>query len=371
MPAGVVRRQGLVAVTAALLAAGLAGCGASSGSGDKAGGASASDWSSHAALVAAAKKEGALSVLTSFTEPSYTAIKDGFEAKYPFLEGHVKITEETGDDETRILLELQSGQNDTDVLHMNFDQYDDFLPYVDKHDLLALTDGGVLDITPEMINPDHPNTLAVGSGIAAITYNKKQLSEDQLPDTWEDLLAPQFKGRKFLIDIEPTNMGVLGSVWGEDKLREYATALGAQKPIFVRGDTASITLLAAGEYSLHAFSNYHSAFRVQQESPDTVGIKVLEPVPVRLTQIESIRKGAAHPAAAALFLEYTASPEVQKILDENEPRQSSIYSPESSLHDLISGKETAVAGWKEFKNEDQWAALISEAWGFPSAEIEK
>ncbi len=367
------RRTRTVAVAAAFAIAcstALAGCGGESDGGD-AQAAATEDWTSHEALVEAAKKEGSVNILTSFTEPSYTEMQAGFEARYPFLKGKVNITEETGEDESRILLEIQAGQNDADVLHLNFDLYDDFLPLLDGVDLLALIKSGVLDMPEEMINPDQPNTMSAGSGISAITYNKKLMKEEDLPDTWEDLLQPQFKGRKFLIDIEPTNMAALGGLWGEEKLRTFAEDIGKQDPIFVRGDTVSITALAAGEYKLHAFSNYHSAFRAQQESPDTVGIKIIEPVPVRLLQIEAIRKGAEHRAAATLFLEYTASPEAQAILDKDEPKQSSLFAAGSSLHQLTEGKEQAIVGWKEFKKTEGWAEIIGKAWGFPSAELEK
>lgn len=355
------------AVCAALV---LAGCGGPAESSASSGDGSAT-WSSRDALLAAAEKEGSLKVLTSFTEPSFSAMLKGFETKYPFLKGKVDITEETGDDENRILLELQAGTNDSDVLHINFDNYDTMLPLSEDIDLAALAKAGVVDIPGEMINPDHPNTMAAGSGIAAITYNKKLVDENALPNTWEDLLAPEYQGRKFLIDIEPTNMATLGSIWGDAKLSEFAKGIGAQKPIFVRGDTVSITALGAGEYSLHAFSNFHSAYRAQQKAPDRIGIKVLEPVPVRLNQVESIRKGAEHPAAATLFLEYTASDEAQAILDEFEPRQSSIFSSGSSLNKLTEGKKKAVIGWKEFNKVEGWADVISKAWGFPTAELEK
>ena len=364
------RTVAVVAAFAIACGAGLAGCGSDDDSTDtKTPAAGAGEWSSHEALVEAAKKEGTVKILTSFTEPSYTAMKEGFEKKYPFIKAD--ITEETGDDETRILLEIQAGQNDADVLHINFDAFDDFLPLIEGIDFLALSKSGVLEFPEEMINPDQTNVVSVGSGISALTYNKKLVKEEDLPDTWEDLLKPEFKGRKFMIDIEPTNMAALGGLWGEEKLKTFAEAIGKQEPIFVRGDTISITALAAGEYQLHAFSNYHSAYRAQLESPDTVGIKVIEPVPVRLLQLESIRKGAAHPAAATLFLEYTASAEAQAILDEEEPKQSSLFADGSSLHELATGKEQAIVGWKEFAKTEGWAETIAKAWGFPSAELKK
>jgi ABC-type Fe3+ transport system substrate-binding protein len=242
---------------------------------------------------------------------------------------------------------------------------------VEKVNLLKLANSGTLDIAKDMINPKQPGTMAAGSGIGAFSYNPKLMSDAEAPKSYDDFLKPQFKNRKFLIDIEPANLASLGAEWGEDKLLDYAKQLKAQKPIWVRGDTNSLTLLAAGEYSLHAFSNYHSAYRVSLKSPDTIKVALLEPIPVRLTQIEAVRKGAKHPAAAALFMEYTAGPEVQKILDEDEPQQSSIYAPGSNLNELTSGKTVSVMDWDKFADQAKWEAAIVKAWGFPSAEVKE
>ncbi|MDQ1628208.1 MAG: iron(III) transport system substrate-binding protein [Actinomycetota bacterium] len=324
--------------------------------------------SSHADLVAAAKKEGRLNVSTSFTEDSIPLMKQGFEKKYPFIK--LTINEQTGDDDKRILLELQGGQSEIDVLHLSAESYTDYLPYIEKLNLLKLVENGSLEIAKDMINPAEPGTMAAGSGIGGFSYNPKLLSADKVPTSYDDFLKPQFKNRKFLIDIEPANLASLGAAWGEDKLLSYAKALKSQKPIWVRGDTNSLTQLAAGEFDLHAFSNYHSAYRVSLKSPN-IKIGLLEPIPVRLTQIEAIRKGSAHPASAALFMEYTASAEAQHILDEDEPQQSSIYAPGSNLNKLTSGKEVSVMSWDKFADQATWEAAIVKVWGFPSAEVKE
>jgi iron(III) transport system substrate-binding protein len=348
----------------------VAACGGGSSDTDDTGDkAQSGTYADHAALVAAAEKEGSLKVLTSMTEDAIPGVKKAWEAKYPNIE--LEINEQTGDDDKRILLEIQAGQSDVDNLHLSAESYKDYLPHLEKIDLLKLVKDGVLDIPEEMINPAEPNTMAAGSGIGAFSYNPKLLSEADAPKTYDDLLLPQFKNRKFLIDIEPANLASLGAAWGEEKLREYAKAIAAQKPIWARGDTVSLTAMAAGEYKLHSFSNYHSAFRVSLKSPDNIKIVLLEPIPVRLTQIESIRKDAKHPAAALLFLEHTASQEVQDILDEFEPRQSSVFAEGSELNNLTAGKELSVMSWDEFPKLEPWESMIVKEWGFPSAQVKE
>lgn len=353
-----------VGLTAALA---LASCGQGNDSpeGD---GKAAPTYASHDALVEAAKKEGKLKVLTSFTEDAIPSIKEGFKKKYPFLD--VEITEQTGDDDQRILLEIQAGQNDADVLHLSPESYNEYLPYLEQVDLAGMAKSKVVSIADGMINQKNKYVMAAGSGISVFAYNPKLLPAASAPKSWEDMLDPRFKGRKFMIDIEPSNLAALGSVWGEAKLKEYATAIKNQNPIWSRGDTVSLTAMGAGEYAMRLANNYHSAYRANKKGA-ALELVFFEPVPVRLTQIEGVRKGAAHPAAALLFLEYTASAEVQKILDDKEPRQSSIYADGSELNKLTAGKKVSVVDWDNFSNQPKWTKMIVEAWGFPSAEVKE
>jgi iron(III) transport system substrate-binding protein len=359
MKARMLTAIGLTAVLA------LVGCG--QGTPETQGG-DVTTFTSHDAIVEAAKLEGSLKVLTSFTEDAIPTILEGFKAKYPFLD--VEIIEQTGDDDQRILLEIQAEQNDADVLHLSPESYKEYLPYLQQIDIAGYADSGVLDIPSGMINQDLGYVMAAGSGISAFAYNPDLLSPADAPKTWEDMLKPQFKGRKFMVDIEPTNLAALGAAWGEDKLRDYAAALKAQEPIWSRGDTVSLTAIGAGEYAMRLANNYHSAYRAIDKGA-SLDLVFFEPIPVRLTQIEAVRKGAAHPAAALLFLEYTASAAVQEVLDEEEPRQSSIFAEGSELNKLTDGKEVSVVDWDNFDNQPKWSQMIVETWGFPTAEVQE
>ena len=365
---GVAVKKILAGLAAATLTLAAAGCGSDDASASSADIGAIADLTSHDELVAMAEEEGQLKVSTSFTEEAIVKVEEEFEAAYPGID--LDISEQSGDDDKRILLEMQAESSDIDVLHLSAESYHEYLPYVADIDLMQLVEDGVLDMPAEMINPKEPGTMAAGSGLGAFSYNPELLSPDLVPTSWDDFLRPELKGRKFLVDIEPANLAILGVAWGEEKLLDFASKIKDQDPIWVRGDTNSITLMTAGEFELHAFSNYHSAFRVSLET-DNIEIGLLEPVPVRLTHIQAVSKNAAHPAAATLFIEFTTGLAVQQALDEDEPRQSSIYAGDSSLHELIEGKETSVLGWEDFDNQPKWESAIVEKWGFPTAEVEE
>ena len=364
------RKQAVVGLVVALIV--LAGCsrgGSSTAADTQAGANGYRTYASHDAIVEAAKQEGSLKVMTSMQEETNAAIKKGFEAKYPFID--LDIQEQTGSDDQRILLEVQSGSSDVDVLHTSGESYPDYLPYLEHIDLRAMASNGTLSMPKEMMDPKHPEAMASGSGLGGFAYNKQLVSAADVPKTWDDFLSPRFKGKQFLADIEPTNLAALAAAWGEDKLKTYAAAIAAQQPIWSRGDTVSLTAMAAGQYKLIVGSNYHSGFRAQKKSPDTLAIGLLDPIPVRLTQLQAIRKGAEHPAAGVLFMEYLASADAQKALDELEPMQSSIYASGSTLNTLTKGRQLSVLGWDNFQNLQPWEQLVLKEWGFPTAQVKE
>jgi ABC-type Fe3+ transport system substrate-binding protein len=107
---------------------------------------------------------------------------------------------------------------------------------------------------------------------------------------------------------------------------------------------------------------------MKKDRTGNLQVKFIEPVPVRLSATEAILKNSPHPHAGLLWLEFQASPEGQRIIDEFEPQKSSVYSPGSAVEKLIRGKKLAVLDWKDFADSGEMVKKIVEAFGFPKAE---
>ena len=345
----------------------LVACGGDDGDSEQTDG-EASTWDSHEALVDAAVSEGGtLKAFVSFEEETMALVQETFNEKYPDIE--LELTEQSGSDTPRILLEIQGDASDTDVVHISQEVYGAYLPLLEQVDLLALAEAGVIDVPADMINPEQPETMAAGSAMAGFSYNPSELDPSLVPETWEDFLDPGLKGKQFLVDIEPVNLATLIPAWGEDRVYEFAASIGDQDPIWARGESNAITLMGAGEYQLHFASNYHSAYRASLEAPDSISVGLLDPIPVRLGQVQGIRAGADNVAGSVLFLEHLASPEVQEALDELEPQQSSIYAEGSDLAAALEGKDISLWDWKYFPLMPVYLENILEEWGFPVAEV--
>lgn len=233
-------------------------------------------------------------------------------------------------------------------------------------------------VKPEAAKPAAPPKAEAGKPafktVAShdeILEKAKQVPAAQVPKTWDDLLKPEWKGKKMVVDVRTSNIAPLVPEWGLEKTVDYARKLAAQEPIWDRGQTAALTKVAAGELAMHSFSNYHSALRAQAKACEQdIKVDLLEPIPIRISETLGVLKTAKRPYAGLLFLEYRARPEAQQILDDVEIK-ASIYGPGGKLKNVIEGKKVSVADYAHFEKMESYMAKIVEAFGFPKPELGK
>lgn len=324
---------------------------------------------SHDEIVAKARKEGKLRVLTSLDPESIKALSDAFKKKYPFIDTYVE--ELTGTEAAqRFLLELQSGTTrNWDVGHAGEDTYSANVPYVKKFHILGMAEHNVLAIQPKMVDPDNWNVVALGGRLWVSVYNKNLISADKVPSKWEDFLKPEFKDKKFLAEIRPLHAPSFVVGMGEERVKEYSKNLAAQKPLWIRGNTRALTAMASGEYSMFFLTYYNSVIRAMRKDPTkSLAYKVIEPVPAAITEPEYVIGTAPHPHAALLWLEFAASSQGQKIIDEYEPVKASFYVPGTEPQKVIAGKKVWLHDWKTYEKGSKQVQSVIEAYGFPKAQ---
>jgi spermidine/putrescine-binding protein len=329
-------------------------------------------FTSHDEIVTKAKQEGKLRVLAEMEPPNIKASIKAFMKKYPFINLHIE--EITGTDAARRnILEIKSGMaKDWDILHLSTDFYSEYIPYLWKMDILGMAQQGILQIPLPMIDPAHRNVVGFFSRFQVTAYNKKLMPADKLPKTWEDILKPEFKGKKFAADIRPTEVAALAPAWGLEKTLEFSRKVAAQEPIWVRGGSRTLTAIIAGEIPMMIGPNFHTTKRAQgKDRTGNLQYVTLEPVPVRLSLEEAVQAGAQHPYAGLLWLEWMASAEAQKLADEHEPLGSSVYVRGGAVEQELRGKKLSVVSWDHHQNMEQWQAKVVEAYGFPKAETKK
>ena len=323
---------------------------------------------SHDEILAKAKKEGKLKIITSLNPETYKQLGAAFKQKYPFIDFSINPVDGT-EAVQRFLLELKAGGANWDSIHVSRDFYNEFTEHVKKIDILGMAEQKILAIPAGMIDPNKRSVVAEASAVQAVVFNKELISADRVPNTWEDFLKPEFKGRKFMVDIRPHGMVSLVAGLGEEWVRNYAGRLKDQEPIWVRGYARAMAAMSAGEYALHQQANYQSCVEVAEKHPTKALVcKVIEPVPVRLIELQGVGASAANPNAALLWLEFQATPAGQRIIDKYEPLKSSVFGPGSELAKVTQGKKLSIDKWDSFAQIPGWYDMIEKAFGLPQAE---
>jgi iron(III) transport system substrate-binding protein len=163
--------------------------------------------------------------------------------------------------------------------------------------------------------------IAINTGVRSAAYNTQLVAKEQAPRTYQDLLNPRFKGK---IVWNPKSMtgawGFISTVikgMGDEKGMAYLRALAKQEivplPIAIR---AVLDRIIAGEYAIGLeMNNTHVAISAAQGAP--VAFVPLDHVTETL-QVAGVTKGAPHPNAAKLYIDFMVSKIGQEILRDND-----------------------------------------------------
>ena len=321
-------------------------------------------------ILAKAKKEGRVRVLSSLDPDSFKPMVESFKKKYPSID--IRIDDLTGTEAyQRFLLELKAGTaKDFDTAEASSDFYNESATHALKFDILGMAEHGVLIINPKMVDPNYRNMVSVATTACAIAYNKDRLPPEKVPQKWEDFLKPEFKGNKFVLDLRPFVVAGLVPAWGLERTLDFARKLAAQQPVWGRTASRVNTAVAAGENSLYIGSNFSAVKNSMSKDPTgNLNYRMIEPVPTRIIDLSSgILNTADHPHTALLFLEFLASPEGQEILDKYQPLGASVFTSGSVTEQVTRGKKLSVVDWDHFTKFQEYNEKIFAAYGLPKAD---
>jgi iron(III) transport system substrate-binding protein len=323
---------------------------------------------SHDEIVAKARKEAKLNTTYAVEPETNKAIVSAFKKRYPFIDVY---SEELSGAEMnqRFLLGLTAGKAaDYDIQCPAAQFYPEYIRYIKKVDVLGMAQEKVLAIPPPMIEPKNRVTVSIASSIHAVGYNRNLVPEDKVPNSWEDFLKPEFKGKKFMVDIVPMGFTSLIPGLGEKWVVDYARKIAAQDPLWVRGQERQLTYIINGEVPLFLLTyHYVCVYMTKKDPAGCLGCKVIEPVPARIQNFNVLSNAARNPYCGLLWLEFLVSPEAQKIIDDYEAFNASIYSPDTKLAKLVQGKKLSINNWDTWDNSARWDRMVFEAFGFPQA----
>jgi iron(III) transport system substrate-binding protein len=249
-------------------------------------------------IAAAAKKEGSLTMYTTFAEKDQPTLMRPFEAKYG-----VKVNIwRAGTDKVlqRTLAEAAARKYDVDVIHFGSPE----MEALSREKILQAVNSPLhKDLRPGSV-PGHREWAATLLSVWVQVYNTKLVKKSELPRAYRDLLDPRWKGK---LGIEAKDEDWFASVvdimGGGDKGIGFFRELVAKNGISARtGHTLLNNMVIAGEVPL-ALTVYSYMPEQAKKKGAPIDWFVLEPAVARSNAIGVARR-APHPNAALLFYEY-------------------------------------------------------------------
>jgi ABC-type Fe3+ transport system substrate-binding protein len=269
-----------------------------------------------AKMVEAARKEGQVLLYTTLivdqiVRPlikSFQTYVPGVDVKYVRADG-LALT-------LRMTNEARAGRVQSDAWVMV-----DGVGAVLQNDLAAQFEvPSAKGLPPGLVDPNR-FWVATNLGVRSAAYNTQLVPKEVAPHSYEDLLDPRWKGKMVWNPKSMTGAwGFIATVikgMGEEQGMTYLRKLAKQDivplPIAIR---AVLDRVIAGEYAIGLeMNNTHAAISAAQGAP--VQWVPLNPVSETI-QAAGITKGAPHPNAARLFIDFMVSRAGQEIFRDND-----------------------------------------------------
>ena len=323
------------------------------------------------AILARAKQEGKLSLVPGYDKSTIGPLVSAFNKKYPFIDVSWQMVTGIAAAQ-RQLFELAAGKAAVDVFSPSTAFTSEYFKQdlIMKYDLKAMAKSAQLKISAEMI--DESGSVAwLGSNVGVFAYNSKLVTADKAPRRWEQCVEAQWKG-KIAVDTKPSVLAWLVPTWGEEKVLGFARNLKANDPRWVRGQTGSLALMAAGEFVVDCGMYLHTSSRALKRDP-TMPIKIVIPedvVAVSFHEPEAIYARARHPHAGLLWMEFIASSEGQLLVDTYDPGKASFIADGTLAGKVMQGRKVSLCNAVCRNHEDKIIERIAvEGWGLPKAGV--
>lgn len=313
-----------------------------------------------AALIAAAKKEGKVVWYTTLiVNQVVLPLKAAFEKKYP----GVRLEYSRADEQPnaiKILNEARAGRVQADI-------------YDGVTIMEALRRAGLVAPFTIPNDKDYPVSMkakdstwhALLQFVFTAGYNTKMVSKAEMPKTYQDLLNPKWKGKMaWHSDSIVGAYGFVGNIllsMGKTRGMKYLRALSKQKIIPVDASARAILdQVIAGEYPIGLMMlNNHAVISARAGAP--CDWRPIAPVPVAFDSVGLV-KGAPHPAAAKLLLDFLLSNQGQHVLAKADylPALPSVPALAPGLRPQDGGFKATWLRPKEVdRNLKKWAAIAN------------
>jgi iron(III) transport system substrate-binding protein len=260
-----------------------------------------------------ARREGKLVIVHTLRGALGAGHVDLFRKRYPFVALDVAGDVGSQDAAERLLAEETAGRHLTDLIITAVMDLNELIRrnYVARYPTPAVE--VLLPQYRSFIDRENKWTPWFWSE-HGISYNTSLVPKDMAPKDWFDLCNPFFKGSVSFDPAENRFLSGLNAMLGEERTRALLECIGKNDPIIQRGHTQRMELMLAGDHMVQGDNYLYHGVAIQRKNP-RAPFAIVHSAPILATNdVAAINRNAPNPYAAALFADWTLSPESQRYI---------------------------------------------------------
>ena len=269
-------------------------------------------------LIAAAQAEGELVVYGSCEEEYLSAVTQHFQELYGIKTTYQRLS--TGEVQAKI--EEENGHPSADVW---FGGTTDPYNVVASEGLLEAYDAeNASHLTSNMYKHADNYWFGIYKGILGFMVNQEELDRMGIPapQDWADLLKPEYKGLIWLSNYNTAGtaklvINTMIQKYGHDEGIQYLVDLDKNIEVYTKSGSGPSKNVGTGECVVGIGFLHDGITQILDNGYDNIALVI----PSTGTSFEigatAIFKGAAHPNAAKLWIEYALSPECVELGADN------------------------------------------------------
>ncbi len=284
-------------------------------------------------ICAAGAEEGSFTYWATFADENFAAINEVFAATYPGIT--IDFLALRSDEIVQRVITASSANQEIGVDLANGD-LDELKAMFDRGLTDTEIDWSALGVADDLIHST--NMVRIYRVPLGIAYNSSITSPDDLPNTWFELADEKYRG-EFIVDPRGNPFSQLSLGWGEEETLAYVERLKGFDPVVIKGGTAGMLEVVAGNYLITTGGRDDSRAELQADGAP-IEIKFLDVIPT--TDFYNVLfKDSDSPNAAACFAGWLMTEEGQAIHTEVEFKANESVPPSAPAGAVIVSIESA------------------------------
>ena len=269
-------------------------------------------------LVKAAKEEGKLIVYGSCEEEYLNAVCANFKSLYGIDVQAQRLS--TG--EVAAKIEEESGHPSADVWFGG--TTDPYNVTSSKGLLEQYEPKNASHLISDKFKSTNKDWYGIYKGILGILYDKEELQRLKLdvPQDYKDLIDPKYKGLIWSSNYNTAGTAklIINTViqkYGHDQGIQYLVDLDKNIAQYTKSGSGPSKAIGAGECTIGIGMLHDGIYQIVDQEHENVGLQIPSSGASYEVGATAIFKGAAHPNAAKLWIEYALSPTCVDLAQKN------------------------------------------------------